>query len=194
MSMRASSPALSRTLLGFVALVGLVVGSAACSKGSLGAVSFRWRLVDKSSGALASARDYPDPDGSGGCRCVRGQRDCATSCGWAVSRVRLRAASLVDGVPTPLDLDAASTQFACSVGEATTAFKIPPGTLALTIDGFVATDSGDVIQATGPSPIVRTIVANQVVNLDIVELAVAQQPIYAADAGPVPSVLDFGCP
>jgi len=170
----------------------LSVALTGCSKGSFGAVSFRWRLVDKASGQLVSARDYPDPSGSGGCRCFRGQVGCVASCGWAVGRVRLHASQLVDGVPTPIALDQATTEFACSVGEATTPFRLPAGTLTLSVDGY--DPDSDVIQATGPSPIIRTIVPTQVVNLDIVELAIAQQQIYSADAGPVPSVLDFGCP
>ena len=171
-----------------VLLSGLLL--AACSSDKLGAVSFRWRLVDKSSGTLTTARDYAQPDGS--CLCTKGQRDCPTSCGWRVTKVRLHASSLVGGVPMPIDLAEQDVEFPCSVGEATTAFRIPAGTLALSIDGYDPAPP-HMIQATGPAPQVRTIVPAQVVNLDIVELAVAHGMIYAADAGPVASVLDGGC-
>ncbi len=171
---------------------------AACSQGQKGAVSVRWRIIDKTSGAVSDPRDYADPVVAGGCRCVGGQGpNCQNSCGWAIARVRLHISRITEmGLEElmPREIDTSALEFPCRQEEATTTSIIPAGQLFFSLEG----DDGSTppaIQAYGPPGVLRNVVEAQVVNLDVVELAPLSTlpPLLDADAGATPVGVDLGC-
>jgi hypothetical protein len=165
---------------------------AACSQGQ-GAVSVRWRIIDKTSGAVSDPRDYANPT-TGGCQCIGGQgANCQNSCGWTVNRVRLHVSTLTS---TGLQESVPPIEFPCRQEEATTASIIPVGMLFFSVEGDTgSTDAGLKIQAYGPPGVLRNVVAAQVVNLDVVELAPisTEPPVLSGDAGATPVGVDLGC-
>lgn len=137
--------------------------------GDGGAVSVRWRIVERETGALHDPRNISDA--SGAC-CANGasERPCDTQPGWRITRVRLVFTDPMTGaelVVPPVGLDAS-----CSARELTTPFELPEGLYAIALRAF---DPGApaVIQAQSPSPELRSVRKAEIVNLDVVELSVS---------------------
>src|SRR5262249_21625706 len=80
-----------------------VAALAACSDGSQGAVSMRWRIVDLTTGVSYDPRSQAGPQGS--CRCAPSGTPggCDGSPGWEVDRVRLRIADPSGACTKPVD-------------------------------------------------------------------------------------------
>lgn len=134
-----------------------------CQPGSGGAVSVRWRIAN-----LQTGEDL-DPRSA----CVR-ETD-KNVCGWHIDRVGLKLTSPSQGSSAVL-----KKSFACSRREATTDFDVEPGQTGIAL---VALDANnlplpDVIT---PPPQLYSVVAGQIVTLDILELGVDPAPL--ADSG-----------
>jgi hypothetical protein len=149
-------------------------------QGNGGAVSVRWRIVDQSTGEQYDPGDYKANDGSC-CACVGSDGKCETKydptthvpdCAnpWQIENVSVTLANANTGAPIPDGLSA----FPCSIREKTTPFVLPPGTFAISL--AVTNDVGDGMNVPAPvavpPPSIRTIVAGDVVNLDVIEIAV----------------------
>jgi hypothetical protein len=170
----------------FAALMLLAAG---CSDGTDGAVSVRWHIVDLTTGANydprlttfpSSARtDGGNPFTPGSCGCLPDgvPGGCPGSVGWEIDQVQLR---VVDPATGALVAESLSP---CNQREATTPFNIPTGRFALSLAAF--DDAGDALFATGvtPAPTVRTILPNEIVNLDVVEIGVHPNPLAVPDGG-----------
>jgi hypothetical protein len=171
-----SFSALARFAVGVVAVVVAVVGvagAAGCADGDLGAVSVRWRIVDKTSARVIDPRGVGDPLVPGACACVPPSGDCPR-CGFRITRVQLRVTNPSTGEPIPVD--DRYTLFECTRTEATTGFRIPEGEHALSLRAFDPAEP-DRPQATTPPPVVRQISRGEIVNLDVIELAVDPAPL-----------------
>jgi len=167
----------------------LLAALAGCADGELGAVSVRWRIVDKQSGAVIDPRAVADPLVAGGCACVPPSGSCPRGCGFRITRVQLRVTNPTTGETIPVD--ERYTLFECTAREATTGFRIPEGEHALSLRAFDPADP-DRPQATTPPPVVRQLSRGEIVNLDLIELAVDPAPLASqvADGG----VADAACP
>jgi hypothetical protein len=143
-------------------------GLAGCL-GNGGAVSVRWRIVERETGALHDPRDVADK--SGQC-CANGGSvaSCATQPGWHITRVHLLFTDPT--TQTPLANPPAGLDAACNARELTTPFELPEGLYAIALRAFDPA-APDVIQAQSPSPELRTVKKAEIVNLDVVELSVS---------------------
>lgn len=172
----------------------VMVVLAACqtgdSPGNLGAVSFRWRIVDKTTGQIFDPNDQARSDGS----CSRfTDQSVAMNCapdtpGWWVQRVRLNVSDPVtSAMPPILSIDGGrQVEFACRAREATTDFIVPPGRWALEIEVRNDPQECMVPPPTTPAASVREVKKGEIVNLDVIEIAVRPPP-------PGPQV-DLGAP
>lgn len=160
-----------------VALSVSCVLGAGC-QGDGGAVSVRWRLVDLSTG---QAWDANDPKITSMGSCCRADLDtknhtCDAS-PWVVNDVFVSLRDPTTGVAMTQ-----TPRFSCSRRELTSAFDLPTGTWAITLD----TDPADADPpAVTPAPQVRAIVRGAVVNLNVVEIGVdpLPRPLPTPDAG-----------
>jgi hypothetical protein len=177
------------------ACVIIALGLAACSDGSLGAISVRWRVVDLTTGAAYDPRQQFGTQPPGGeCYCppASAPGGCAGSLGWRIDRVRVRIAdpftdATVTGAEGPLDADPAFV-FNCQVREATTPFRVPPSPpdrgWAISLETFnlvpAAVDGGVGLteEAAGvtPPPVVRTVRTAEITNLDVIQIGVSLLP------------------
>jgi hypothetical protein len=137
--------------------------------GDGGAISVRWRITELETGALYDPRDVADDSGTC-CQPVAGEKPCGGLPAWRVTRVRVVLADSNTGqkiANPPAGLDAT-----CSAREFTTPFTLPAGLLAISLRAF---DPGapDLVQAESPSPQLRTVHKAEIVNLDVVALAVS---------------------
>lgn len=165
--------------------------AAGCADGDLGAVSVRWRIVDKASGVVSDPRAVADPLVPGGCACTVPSGACPRGSGFHIARVQLQVTDPSSGELVPVD--DRYTLFECTRSEATTGFRIPEGLHALSLRAFDPADPARP-QATTPPPVVRQLSRGEIVNLDLIELAVDPTPLapvipdggVADDAGPTP--------
>ncbi len=135
--------------------------------GDGGAVSVRWRIVERETGAIHDPRDVSDETGE--C-CANPAVKCAAQPGWHVSRVRLvftDPSSEAQLANPPAGLDAT-----CRARELTTPFELPEGLYAIALRAFDPA-APIVIQAQSPSPELRTVRKAEIANLDVVELSVS---------------------
>lgn len=142
-------------------------GLAGCL-GDGGAVSVRWRIAERATGALIDPGTRNDSTGAC-CEAAGGNKACAGQPGWRVTRVRVVIADPSTGVEIsnpPSGLDAT-----CSARELTTPFTLTPGLFAITLRAFDPA-APDVVEAESPSPEIRTVRKAEIVNLDVVELSV----------------------
>jgi hypothetical protein len=160
----------------------LLASAAGCSDGDLGSATVRWRIVDLLTGVQFDPKAQGQPDGS----CVGpGAIDEVTGNtvpAWVVNHVRLTLTDPVSGAPVPVDPGV--VVFDCRQREATTAFQLPLGSFAFNLCPF-STDPTVCDEGVTPPPAVRTVVAAQIINLDVIEIGV-QPPAPLA-----PSVLGF---
>jgi len=156
----------------------------ACNKGDGGAVSFRWRLVDKGTKDRAGSGRIYDPGEfigeDGACECAPGDGRCAGS-SWKVTRVQLVVRD-PKTLAVPPEIDAGDVTFACRQREATTPFIVPTREngepWALSLRAFdPAASPGSPDQGTTPSPDVRFVPPAEIVNLDVIEIAVRSMPV-----------------
>lgn len=156
-----------------------------CSDGNQGAVSVRWRITDLSTGVTYDPLDRADPNGSGACLCTAGDRaaGCAQSYGWIVHNVRLEVADPVTNVP--LALPDSEVLFLCKSREATTPFRIPAGTWALSLRAYNPADLAAGDEGSTPPPVVREVRQAAITNLDVIQIAVHPPPVFPPmpDAG-----------
>jgi hypothetical protein len=150
------------------ALLMLSLLTAGCI-GPGGAVSVRWRIVERETGARFDPDDVDDGNGV----CCQ-QRDAQLGCtgqpGWHVNRVALEfrdpvTSELVPDLPMGLDAP-------CSARELTTPFELDEGSFAIQVRAFDPSEPA-VAQALSPSPELRDVKRGEIVNLDIVELSVS---------------------
>jgi hypothetical protein len=150
----------------------------ACQKGDGGAVSFRWRLVDKGSKDRAGSGKIFDPGEFGGddgsCVCAPGDGRCP-GFSWRVVRVKLVVRD-PDTLATPPEVLDEDTTFACRQREATTPFIVPTREngepWALSVRAFDPdAPQGTPDQGTTPAPDVRFVPPAEIVNLDVIEIA-----------------------
>lgn len=166
-------------------LVAFACALGACRDGDLGAVSFRWRIVDKTTGQYFDPRDQSGENAS----CVRYPNvgiaeNCATG-GWWVQNVRLVVTDPVTRAPAPLD-DDLRVEFNCREREATTQFRIPLARWALSIEVRNPPEPACGPTPTTPPPVVRDVRKGEIVSLDILEIAVDPPPVNVpapADGG-----------
>jgi len=131
-----------------------------CSTGTEGAVSFRWRIVDRCTGESFDPGNHIDPAGTGAC----------VDTGWRVDTLQLVAldSSSNDACTTSVCV------FPCKQREATTAFEIPAGTYAFSIAATLGTDGGtSVCPSATPPPLVRSVKDAEITNLDVIQIEVA---------------------
>jgi hypothetical protein len=163
--------------------------AAGCADGELGAVSVRWRIVDKQTGIVSDPRNVADPLVPGGCACTPPSGACPRGCGFKIARVQLRVTDPTTGAEIPVD--DRYTLFDCARGEATTGFRIPEGEHALSLRAFDPAEP-DRPQATTPPPVLRQLSRGAIVNLDLVELAVDPFPL-ASPSGDGGVAADASC-
>lgn len=149
----------------------VLCGLLSACQDSDGAVSFRWRIVDKSTGLAYDPRERAllDETAPGSCICA-GQNtgaQCPPS-GWRIDRIRLRVLDTTTGAAQPLD--DADVSFVCRQREATTSFRVPIGTWGFTLEGYDPTTG--MVQSSSAAAIVRRVKRAEIVNLDIIEMGV----------------------
>jgi hypothetical protein len=132
----------------------------ACSTGTEGAVSFRWRIVDQCTGNVIDIAQHTDHT-TGACSCTAGSGDCPTY-SWIVHTIRL-----VVSADQHFD-------FPCKQREATTAFQIKEGEYPLSIEALQPGDDAgpDCQEAITPPPLVRSVINAQITNLDVIQIGV----------------------
>ena len=153
-------------------LLTLAASVASGCSGSGGAVSVRWRIAERSTGALHDPRDVADASGT--CCAVRdSQLGCAGQPGWHITRVRLELTEILaeEGTEQPLANPPAGLDAPCRSRELTTPFELPTGTFAVALKAFDPA-APDAIEAESPSAEIRTIHRAEIVSLDVVELSV----------------------
>ncbi len=170
------------------ALVGIVLAGG-CSDGTDGAISVRWHVVDLTTGANydphlttfpSSARtDGGGPFTPGSCGCLPDgvPGGCPGSTGWEIDQVLLRVVDPSTGAAID------TFEYPCNQREATTPFSIPAGRFALSLEALDDAGDGQIATGVTPAPTVRTIIENEIVNLDVVEIGVHANPLGAADGG-----------
>ena len=146
---------------------------AACASGCLGgdgAVTARWRLSERQTGALYDPRDISDESGTC-CQPVAGSPACAGAPAWRVTRVHVVLAdpATATEIAAQPGLDAS-----CGSRELTTPFSLPEGLFAISLRAFDPAAPA-MIEAESPSPQIRTVRKAEIVNLDVVELLVSDQ-------------------
>jgi hypothetical protein len=149
----------------------LLLFAAGCDIGDQGAVSVRWRIVDKASGRIHDPGSLPSADGTGACHCTKDNPDCST-CEWRIQSVKLIMRDPVSLAPAPID--DVDVTFPCRVRESTTRFTIPEGRWSISLEAL-----GDPMintQPTTPAPDVRDVRRGQINNLDVIEIAVCPLP------------------
>jgi hypothetical protein len=151
-------------------LLALLVSLGGCDIGDQGAVSVRWRIVEKQSGKIHDPGSLPSADGTGACQCTLDNPDCSPVCQWKVQSVKLLVRDPVTLDPAPVD--DVDVTFPCRVREATTRFAIPAGRWAVSLSA-----SGDATtNPTTPAPDVREVKHGQINNLDVIEISVCPLP------------------
>jgi hypothetical protein len=152
----------------------------ACNKGDGGAVSFRWRLIDKGTKDRAGSGRIYDPGEfvgeDGACACDGRNDGRCTGVSWSVTRVKLevRDPKTLQVPPEVLDGD---VTFPCRQREATTPFIVPTREngepWALSLRAFdPAAPPGTPDQGSTPAPDVRFVPPAEIVNLDVIEISV----------------------
>ncbi len=136
-----------------------------CGIGDQGAISVRWRIVEKQSGRIHDPGSLASGDGTGACECAA-DNDACKACPWRVQSVKLVVQDPLTLAPAPVD--EVDVTFPCRVREATTRFAIPEGRWALSLKAFE--------QGTTPAPDVRDVKRGQINNLDVIEISVCPLP------------------
>lgn len=153
-----------------------LLGTMPACQGDRGAVSFRWRILDKTTGLLSDPRDH---GGEGGACLKRTNQTILRNCepfgdGWWIKHVRLDVADPVSGQKT--FIESRFVEFTCRTREATTEFEIPLGTWALSVRAVNPPDPPCAKVGTTPPPQVRDVKKGEIVNLDVIEIAVNPLP------------------
>jgi hypothetical protein len=133
----------------------------------------RWRIGERDTGKIYDPFDAQD--GAGGCLqpCDATQRDCANAPRWRVTRVHLVLADTETGAEVPAP--PAGLDSNCDARELTTPFTLPEGLFSITLRAFDPA-MPELVQAESPSPELRVLRRGEIVNLDIVVLAVLGAP------------------
>jgi hypothetical protein len=158
-----------------LALLAAAVALGGC-EGKGGAVSVRWRVVDLASGIIYDPEMLKVDDGSC-CGNNNNNTFCGSNNSWIIETVSIVLES-PSGQSDGGTGDFGLTPFPCSIREKTTPFTLPEGTFAITIDVVNVDGAPDHAPqpVALPPPSVRTIVAGNVVNLDVIEIGVNPIP------------------
>jgi hypothetical protein len=148
----------------------LLLLASGCDIGDQGAVSVRWRIVEKQSGRIHDPGSLAAADGTGACQCTLENPDCSPVCQWKVQAVHLVVRDPVTLAAAPVD--DVDVTFPCRVREATTRFTIPPGRWAISL----AATGDSTTNPTTPPPDVRDVKRGQINNLDVIEISVCPLP------------------
>jgi len=179
------------------AVCAAVCASAGCSNGNQGAVSVRWRIIDRSSGVSYDPRYAGSDTTNGACfLCgTAGQRVCPDPAEqvWWVDKVELQV------VDTATNQPIAIAPFNCTDRERTTAFTIPDGRYQLSLRAYRLTEGardGGAIDCdpkdcacewATPPPVIRDIKSAEITNLDVIEVGVEPPPPAMTSDGTTPS-------
>lgn len=169
---RARGPAGRLRALALLGCFGLGCFGLGGCLGKGGAVSVRWRIVERATGTLRDPRDVSDQQGV----CCQNRSDrgeCAGQPGWRVTRVLVVLTDPTTG--TTLPDPPAGLEAPCNARELTTPFELPDGLFAINLRAFDPA-APLVVEAESPSPELRVVRAAEIVNLDIVELSVTSPP------------------
>jgi hypothetical protein len=165
--------------------------------GKGGAVTVRWRIVELDSGQTWNPATDPGIAGSDHFCCRRLANAPVTTCidddpndltadalatNWVVKKVEVELDDPDTG--TPVQVTALGTF--CTAGELTTPFILPTGRFAVRLVSTATDRTGTVaVQTSTPAAEIRDIVADSVVNLQIIEIGVEPLPLPLppADAG-----------
>ncbi len=163
-------------------LLGLLAASA-CNAGDQGAVSMRWRIVDRDTGVGYDPRDTGIAGGACGFSAVDARNGCTGTSAWTVHKIRLFVNDPVSGASR--DVPDKYTVFDCRVREATTSFNIPIGTHALSLCAFDPETPGTCGDGNTPPPAIRQVKKSEITNLDVIEIVVHAELLGppCADAG-----------
>jgi hypothetical protein len=154
--------------VGAAVCLAAVVGLVGC-QGPGGAVSVRWRITVKDTGATHDPRDVEGPDGI--CQAQKGELDAMGLPRWQVHRVQLVLTDPVTGAA--VDSEDPSLVVPCTSRERTTPFELPVGSIALSLKAFDPAAPAGAVEGTTPAPTIREIKKAEIVNLDLVEIRVA---------------------
>lgn len=176
-----------------VTVVGWAVG---CDVGDKGAVTVRWRIVDNSTGTDYDPRDHSQGNA---CACTAGEGGgCEPDFSWIVHDVRIVVGDPTTGIEIG-GIPESDIVFPCRDREATTRFDIPTGgPWAFSLRAYNASlGTGSAVEGTTPLPTLRQVRKAEIVNLDVIEIAVHPLPVGGVDAGVPdlsPPTVDAGNP
>jgi hypothetical protein len=169
-------------------LLAILLCGASC-QGHGGAVSVRWQIEDLTTGQLY----YPSDVGGPNNVCTQ-----SMPTPWTITDVLLVISPPGMPAPSPSPEECKAEQpscfrFSCAQREATTPFSVTPGSFALSLQAIGAPGTRTIT----PAGSVRQVKANELVNLDVVEIGVNPLPTVpftdggeppdmgSADSGPV---------